>query len=181
MFFNIFLSCNINIPSFIRNLWWVLLLGNHLFVYVFTESHKFFSNISSFSFPQDSTRGCRAKVWYRTTNTPARLGFAPEDSQPCEPWCRCSCLFPPGWCYIFFLLNRAAGGWAVSCSAFGFFFKPRSRRLGGFLLCLRFIIIFLVLSVTISKLPLGWCHHQPITGHFSALFVISPLRRVLLS
>ena len=28
--FNIFSSCNINIPSFIGNLWWVLLLGNHL-------------------------------------------------------------------------------------------------------------------------------------------------------
>ena len=28
--FNIFLPCNINIPSFIGNLWWVLLLGNHL-------------------------------------------------------------------------------------------------------------------------------------------------------
>ena len=28
--FNIYLSCNINIPSFIGNLWWVLLLGNHL-------------------------------------------------------------------------------------------------------------------------------------------------------
>ena len=28
--FNIFLSCNINIPSFIGNLWWDLLLGNHL-------------------------------------------------------------------------------------------------------------------------------------------------------
>ena len=27
--FNISLSCNINIPSFIGNLWWVLLLGNH--------------------------------------------------------------------------------------------------------------------------------------------------------
>ena len=24
----------------------------------------------------------RTKVWYRTRNTPARLGFAPEDSQP---------------------------------------------------------------------------------------------------
>ena len=70
--------------------------------FVFTESHKFF-NIFSFSLPLDSTRGCRAKVWYRTRNTPARLGFAPEDSQPCEPWCRCSCLFPPGWCHIFFL------------------------------------------------------------------------------
>ena len=29
--FNISLSCNNNIPSFIGNLWWVLLLGNHLF------------------------------------------------------------------------------------------------------------------------------------------------------
>ena len=28
--FNISLSCNINIPSFIGNLWWVLLLGNRL-------------------------------------------------------------------------------------------------------------------------------------------------------
>ena len=28
--FNISLSCNIDIPSFIGNLWWVLLLGNHL-------------------------------------------------------------------------------------------------------------------------------------------------------
>ena len=28
--FNMSLSCNINIPSFIGNLWWVLLLGNHL-------------------------------------------------------------------------------------------------------------------------------------------------------
>ena len=27
---NIFLSCNINIPSFIGNPWWDLLLGNHL-------------------------------------------------------------------------------------------------------------------------------------------------------
>ena len=27
---NISLSCNINMPSFIGNLWWVLLLGNHL-------------------------------------------------------------------------------------------------------------------------------------------------------
>ena len=28
--FNISLSCNNNIPSFTGNLWWVLLLGNHL-------------------------------------------------------------------------------------------------------------------------------------------------------
>ena len=28
--YNISLSCNINIPSFIGNLWWDLLLGNHL-------------------------------------------------------------------------------------------------------------------------------------------------------
>ena len=61
-----------------------------------TNVHKVFLSVFSFSFSSDSTRGCRAKVWYRTRNTPARLGFAPEDSQPCEPWCRCSCLFPPG-------------------------------------------------------------------------------------
>ena len=28
--FNISLSCNINMPSFIGNLWWDLILGNHL-------------------------------------------------------------------------------------------------------------------------------------------------------
>ena len=28
--FNISLSCNNSIPSFVANLWWVLLLGNHL-------------------------------------------------------------------------------------------------------------------------------------------------------
>ena len=27
----------------------------------------------------------------------------------------------------------------------------------------------------------GWCHQQPIIGHFSALFVISPLRSILSS
>ena len=39
------------------------------------------------------------------------------------------------------IINRAAVGVHGLCSAFGFFFffKPRSRRLGGFLLCLRFI------------------------------------------
>ena len=37
--FNISLSCNINIPSFIENLWWDLLLGNHLntFSTIFTS------------------------------------------------------------------------------------------------------------------------------------------------
>ena len=41
--------------------------------------------------------------------------------------------------FTFRFLNHAAVGWAVSCSAFGLFiYKPRSRRLGGFLLCLRF-------------------------------------------
>ena len=45
--------------------------------FVFTERCKLFFKIFSFSFPSDSTRGCRAKVWYRTRNTPARLGFAP--------------------------------------------------------------------------------------------------------
>ena len=32
--FNIALSCNINIPSFIGNLWRVLLLGNHLKLFI---------------------------------------------------------------------------------------------------------------------------------------------------
>ena len=32
-------------------------------------------------FFQDSTRGCRAKVWRRTRNIPAQLCFAPDDSQ----------------------------------------------------------------------------------------------------
>ena len=42
-----------------------------------------------------------------------------------------------------------------------YFFKPRSRRLGGFLLCLRnFRNFFLVLSVSRPKLPLGHCCHQ---------------------
>ena len=36
------------------------------------------------------------------------------------------------------IINRAAEGGRGSRIAFGFF-KPRSRRLGGFLLCLRFI------------------------------------------
>ena len=99
--------------------------------------------------------------------------------------------------------SRRLGGFLL-CLRF-IFFKPRSRRLDGFLLCLRFIYLFfyraavgvrghvlpsvyfffLVLSVTISKPPRlmfrGWCHHQPITGHFSALFVTCPLRRVLLT
>ena len=42
------------------------------------------------------------------------------------------------------------------------FVKPRSRRLGGFLLCLRFIYFFLVLSVSRPKLPAhsANCCHQ---------------------
>ena len=55
------------------------------------------------------------------------------------------------------------------------FIKPRSRRLGGFLLCLRFFLSFC--QLLIPNLC-GWCHYQPITGHFSGVFVISPLRRV---
>ena len=35
--FNISLSCNINIPSFIGNLWWDLLLGNHLKTFAATK------------------------------------------------------------------------------------------------------------------------------------------------
>ena len=51
--FNISLSCNINIPSFIGNPWLVLLLGNHLKPY-FLFCHGFATdlNISSFSFPR---------------------------------------------------------------------------------------------------------------------------------
>ena len=41
----------------------------------------------------------------------------------------------------FGFFNRAAEGGRGCRIAFGFF-KPRSRRLGGFLLCLRFIIFF---------------------------------------
>ena len=40
--------------------------------------------------------------------------------------------------------------------------------------CLRFIF-FSFVDNYIQTLR-GWCHHQPIIGHFSALFVISPLR-----
>ena len=36
--FNISLSCGINIASFIGNLWWGLLLGNHLNLHKFTVS-----------------------------------------------------------------------------------------------------------------------------------------------
>ena len=36
---------------------------------------KFFFNIFSFSLPPDLIWGCWAKVWFRTRNTPARLGF----------------------------------------------------------------------------------------------------------
>ena len=38
--FNISLSCIINIPSFIGNLWWDLLLGNHLNISYFDFSHR---------------------------------------------------------------------------------------------------------------------------------------------
>ena len=43
------------------------------------------------------------------------------------------------------------------CTNIAFVIKPRSHRLGGFLLCLRFIFfsVFLVLSVTRPKLSLG--------------------------
>ena len=57
------------------------------------------------------------------------------------------------------LLNREGDGWAVLARPSVYFF-------------------FLVLSVTNPK-PSGWCHYQPITGHFSTLFVISPFMRVL--
>ena len=41
------------------------------------------------------------------------------------------------------LINRAAEGGRGSRTAFGFF-KPRSRRLGGFLICLRFFFFSFV-------------------------------------
>ena len=33
------------------------------------------------------------------------------------------------------------------------------------------------LPLALPNVVTGWCHHQPITGHFLALFVISPLKR----
>ena len=59
----------------------------------------------------DLSRGCRAKVWRQTRNTPTRLGFAHEESQPHEPWCRCSkkIFYHPGvkffyyyYCYYYY-------------------------------------------------------------------------------
>ena len=49
-----------------------------------------------FLFLLDWAQGCRAKVPYRSSNTPAQLSFAPEDSQIHEPWCRCSSLLHAG-------------------------------------------------------------------------------------
>ena len=49
-----------------------------------------------FLFLLDWAQGCRAKVRYRSSNTPAQLSFAPEDSQIHEPWCRCSSLLHAG-------------------------------------------------------------------------------------
>ena len=55
--FNIFLSCNINIPSFIENLWWDLLLGNHLKSHFF-DSHNHVKALES---------ECVATVWHQNT------------------------------------------------------------------------------------------------------------------
>ena len=41
--------------------------------------------------------------------------------------------------YVLRLFNSAPVGVRGSCFTFRLFFKPRSRRLGGFLLCLQFI------------------------------------------
>lgn len=49
-----------------------------------------------FLFLLEWAQGCRAKVRYRSSNTPAQLSFAPEDSQIHEPWCRCSSLLHAG-------------------------------------------------------------------------------------
>ena len=66
------------------------------------------------------------------------------------------------------------------------FLNRAAVRLGGFLLCLRFILFFSFVgeqtqTPTRPIVITGWCHHQPIGGHFSALFVISPLRSILSS
>ena len=58
------------------------------------------ASFSSRSFPSLFHRTRHGGVGQRSgtgLETPL-LGWAlpPEDSQPCEPWCRCSCLFPPG-------------------------------------------------------------------------------------
>ena len=53
--------------------------------------------------------------------------------------------------FFLFFLNRAAVGWAVSCSAFGLL--PRSRRRARSCFAFGLLFFFLVLSVTISKPP----------------------------
>ena len=73
-----------------------------------------------------------------------------------------------------------------------FLFKPRSHRLGGFLLCTRFIIFFLVLSGSRPKLPLtANCLHRMMSSSANYRPFLSsfrhfpppppPLRRVLSS
>ena len=60
--FNISLSCNINIPSFIGNLWWDLLLGNHLKQHLFIAESKEVDNLSSQESEKDIISAEKRKV-----------------------------------------------------------------------------------------------------------------------
>ena len=73
-----------------------------------------------------------------------------------------------------FFLNRAAVGWAVSCSAFGFF-KPRSRRLGGFLLCLRFFFFFVGKQ---TQTPTANCLHRMMSSSANYRPFLSSFRHI---
>ena len=79
-----------------------------------------------------------------------------------KPWGTQSCKLHQamGLCMLFFVFPLAWSSLPKVWTENNFvhcIFKPRSRRLGGFLLCLRFInlFFFLVLSVSRPKLPLG--------------------------
>ena len=69
-----------------------------------------------------------------------------------------------------YLINYAAEGGCGSWFCFGLFF-----------LCFFSFVSEQTQTPTRPIVVTGWCYHQPITGHFSALFVISPHRRVLSS
>ena len=64
--FNISLSCNINIPSFIGNLWWDLLLGNHLKL-----TQKLITQVSKW--PED-----RAHLFFPRGHDLSQLNRGPE-------------------------------------------------------------------------------------------------------
>lgn len=102
-------------PYHLRALEWLffsstkfLLTSSHGFIYLQSSILLVLTRSSSVFFPflchrTRRTRGCQAKVWYRTRNNKqqTRLGFAAGDSQPCDPWCRRPFLSPPRWNYIF--------------------------------------------------------------------------------